>query len=281
MATSQKQFKRMALIDEEELKRLRAKQITQYDPNIRSIVDKEEEKMAVLLDKDMPAPEKLARLEILSTHANNAKRNYGMLTSSSVPIRTESSAATQGAEAVSGVDKVANEEAESKEAAAEGISPLVNVFSSLPAGKSRHQISRLQAKIAKNDNVVNVNETGEFVYHGKAIPKSNLESLVHWLYTPKSKVNPAGSVSFLNALSEIGVRDRDVSNPVAKHAITQSAVITPVHRVKKQSPRSSNPPPGSLSFSASPASIKKQSGHGLIQPPGKRPHVLFVYDRRK
>ena len=118
-------FLKMALIRDEELKRLRARQITSYDPKLRSIVEKEDAKTNVLLDEDMPADEKMARMDIIDSHEMNARKNFGL--------------------PASGLSKVRKKPLSTASRVEEGEVPRVHRrFRALPQKRARRQIARVK-----------------------------------------------------------------------------------------------------------------------------------------
>lgn len=193
-------FLKMALIRDEELKRLRARQITSYDPNLRSIVEKEDAKTSVLLDEDMPADEKMARMDIIDSHEMNAKKNFGL-----------------PASGLSKVRKRPLSTAEHVEEAEEEVPRVHRAFRGLPQKRARRQIARVKSAIT-DSNIIDTSEKGELIYRGEVLPESDFNSLVHWLWEPGKQPSPQGNLTFIRALHESGISEKDVANPAAKHA---------------------------------------------------------------
>jgi len=271
----------MALLEEEELKRLRAKQLMSYDPNVRSIVDKEDEKLNVLYDKRMPAEKKIARIQYLDSHKENARRDLGLSPGSVSANRRPP------------VPEVNHPPVQLKqEPEEEKVSQMEQAFAALPAKKSHKEAARV-ASILVDTDILKANDEGEIMYHGKRIPNSDIKNLVRYLYYASSSVaEPVGLNEFLRGLKQIGVSADDVSSPYAKSGIRSITSAQP--SATSSSSRASR-------LAKTPKKEQSASGKSHLlnslkspifrfiyhhnrskqkprkRPPGKRPNVLYVY----
>ena len=213
-------FKRLKLVDEEELHRLVERQLREYNPQLKAMADRKIEIDNVLERKDLTPEEKLALVE-----AN--KQRY-VQHQSDIPATTDPIPYTPTVTTTRMADNY--QEVEGEEEATPGIPsasslipkrkpkslspesildikagggvPAVNSY--LPDVQSfhKHKLNYLGALIEASGGAISRDpETDELMIHGETIEKSCFNDLIREFYVKTSKPNLIGQSRLLDTMA--------------------------------------------------------------------------------
>ena len=306
-------FKKLKLIDEQEIQRLVEKQLRDYDPVIRTLGKLQTEMDSVLNRTDLSPEEKQALYQanlckFLSMKNLDTKSN-SLAKSTAIPP-TDATKFLPGAAATSlrplvnpdsvsdmSIFDTALNEAPAAAANAEfaPVNPVPSVFSNSAKdlsdeypkslsidfnkikGLKRHmsdKVNNIKDLIESNPNRIGVqNETGEIILDGKAIEKSSFYDLIKSLFVEDNKANLNGSRKFIDTLASM-------INSNSKNNIKDFCSRRETKRLLEES------------GSTTSTSIQKGTGHfesrkrkkylnptppRFGSPPGKAIKVLYLY----
>lgn len=192
-------FKKMALIDADELNRLRDKKITQYNPTVRTMANLDEEMESVLREKTLNAEEKLARY---NSALLNFKNIYSLNTraipaTAAAPIPAAGPAAHAIPHAP--LDPIAPLD---PFAAAAGSHAGYDIDLAL----SDREKKTLQPVIDYLDfhrDVISQLPSGEASINNRPIPGSNYGDLLRSLNSSSRRLNRTGQAELIPALADI------------------------------------------------------------------------------
>ena len=288
-------FRKMQLVSEEEMNRLRQKQVAQYDPELRTASFLQQEIDQLLHDTHLE-PEQKLRLFQMAQQRFTAIRGKEHL--EKLPL--------EGVSTKMYKDEPAPVPQAQAAQAAQGpalIAPAApqNALESLPA-EHRHLLRSVPqgSKVKAAELIQHINRSnvkfeespqGELVVDGQPLIGSNYQDLIYSLYSRKKDFIPVGIFEFLNALSRANMPRRLISNPISKfipnvpslpetpslsssHPAEES--LSPseqFHTPKEKSKISSKWNPYSYMFPGKATSPPRKAA----KPPGKKPRVLSVY----
>ena len=202
-------FKKMMLLSQDEIERMKAKQIKEYDPSLHALARIQDQLDTVLNDPilaKIPPDERAKLLQRLQfrfaevKHEGELPKLAGISTELPEPTIT---LAAQPAPVVQPANAAA--------AASPGL-PHIAVNK-----RYRMQAERLIKQLAKDPNIFSVNDRDEIVVKGQAIPGSNVIDLFSDLFaTSKSRIagpRPPGFSDFVSVLKDINAPHSLLINP--------------------------------------------------------------------
>ena len=215
-------FQRMRLVRDEEYERLRQKQISTYDPELRVLARLDDERRSVLDSNKFNNSEKVALMNHIGSRMSEVRSQYKNDTAAPDIVKKPSGVATVaptiGTPAVTSdeEEEVAGDEAVEDAKAGDLLKEkrelLLNNVPSRARGKANELLDFMEA----NPDHVSLNEKFELVTKGKAVPDSNFLQLFESLYSGKSKnkiKQQRGIVQFLSGLKYVKNAVKLVSNP--------------------------------------------------------------------
>ncbi len=242
--------RKMHVLNEEEMARMRDQQLREYVPEIRTLSILKSELDDLLHNKQMTDEERLSLV-------NRAQLRYESL-KDQVATQSSSKAATPAAAATAPVATTADA------ADQPGAHPDEGVLSGMNDEEMRAQATEIMNFIDENRNVVNYNpKSKQLIINGKMIKSSNLTRILHYMLDQSGQATrPSGYVTFLHTLNAANFPIDLISNPYAKTikelpAKTQER-LTPFRYTNKKRTKSQN---------------TSLEGHGKV----KRPRILHVY----
>lgn len=212
-------FKRLKLVDEEELQRLIERQIRDYNPALRAMADRKQE-IANLMDRrDVTDEEKLALFE--ANKQRYAEHQNAFDGTQQLPQRTVTLPSSTAAAAAATPERVqqADAAAAARGAAGDGeewagaegemkYSPdvFVPIIPTLPEIPPTHQqkLNYLGALIEGSAGAIQRNtQTGEIILDGESIPKSSFNDLIKEFFVTSKKPNLTGQSKLLQVISRL------------------------------------------------------------------------------
>ena len=271
-------FKRMALIEEKELDRLRQKQIRDYNPTLKSLADIQSTIDSYIENKEIHDTDKIQLLNFLNGRFhvlyNKAKavdfqarspiQPSPLVTSipqipQIVPKPDLEGGDEEGqAASPANIDLDENEQPDLEHSTLTEIKTNIVLPTPVDANIPNQYINKykkLISHLGNNSGILTSNANKELVVNGSAIPNSNLPDLLRSLYLRNKNQNLIGEDAFYQALNALSVPQNFISHPDAHSALNRLSKVN-----KKEG----------------------QLGQGLGQrsfkpPPGKRPRVLHLY----
>lgn len=235
-------FNKMALVDAEELNRLRDKKITQYNPTVRTLATLDSEMESVLRERNLEPEEKLARYNAALLHFKNMYSN-----------NTRSIPPTAVAAALVPPAAIPPDPPAPLAIAPAGLVPF-----DLKTALSERDKTSLRGAIDHIEffpEIISNAPTGEAIIHDTLIPGSNLADLMRSLNSGSRSLNRTGQDQLVSALAETKFSHTLAKNPKISGLIKREAQSLGLD--------------GSSTRAAS--SIKLHKGHGR---PSKR--IRFV-----
>lgn len=254
-------FKKMALVSEDEILRMKQKEIREYNPEIRTLAFIQTEIDDLLNNKDMSVEDKLLLIQSaqkrFSQLAPSRLKTIAPYSSSKVVIQP----ATQNLPDTQPENQV--EEERTKSAISRRIIPAMPKNMQMKATQMLDWINDHPGVISTNDNM-------ELSIDGEKLPSSNFVDLLRELYAPRLQ-KPPGYNEFLVALKSINAPISLVSDRKVKSFLTSSNI--------SDNPFLSDIEPTTSSSSSSSKTIitVNQDGNGFKKPPGKAPKILRLY----
>ena len=213
-------FQRMRLMRDEEYERLRQKQISSYDPELRVLARLEDERRSVLDSTQLNDSEKVAlmnhigsRMKEVRAINKNEEMVAGIAKKAAAPLGVALAAA--GPVAVAGASATSGEEAVDTKAGDLLKEKRELLLNNLPS-RAHEKANELLDYMEANPDHVSLNEKFELVTKGKAVPDSNFLQLFESLFSGKSKhkiKQQKGIVQFLSGLKYVKNAGKLVSNP--------------------------------------------------------------------
>ena len=274
-------MKKMTLVEQAVLDRLRQKQIAQeiQQPELSAMVKIRAQIEDTLNNSKLTDAEKLDILE-------RAQEKYGKLDESVRPTHPpimEQAAAEPGSVEVT-----------------PSTAPMFQSLK-LPANRSK-KFAKFLKFVDDNPNLLAKNEQNEMILEGNRLAGSNFDHLIRNLYVAKSDYNLTGIGDLTHALSKAKLSPSAISNSKFKTLVSPSK-SPQFHSPQAKSPPKSAPsspistetahplaPPNPLKHGrpqdaaprqTGPSSKTVKAGHSLAGkgriPPGKRPRMLKLY----
>jgi len=242
-------FKKLSLVSQDELTRLKQKQLTSYNPELRAMVLLKDEMDDILMRADLSPEEKLKLFQTAQHRFASLKPQVQVTSvaqSKAEPTAEEEPQQAVRAEHMGPSSSVT-------------VSPFAKVLASLP--KTFHKkATDLAEFFDEHKGHFASNAQGELVIDGQAIAKSNFKDLIRHLYIEKRQV-PHGLNEFVASLKALNVPRTSLSNKKIIEILDNDPDV----------------------FYDSPlGTMQTGSGrlnHNRTKPPGKRPRILFLYKR--
>lgn len=298
-------FKTMTLIEESELARLRDKEITEYNPSIRSMTNIQTAIEKIFDDPSIPDDAKIKLINTLQEKFNQLYTKF-KISASALPnaLLAAASAISKNKQTPHAVvpvgAQVANlptAEIESEEFAdapadlslatqsvniqvPSTISQLETKLPGFPTAKEiglptqyARKLDQFREFLVQSQNVISPNAKNEIVLDGNPIPASSFSDLMRAMYLRNNSLNLTGFSEFISKLAQLNANSTMFSN-------AQSIAALEAHYHK------------SHSKSQDPIQTRKQSsshkGFGAKRkfkilnsisgiPPGKKPHILHMF----
>ena len=188
-------FKKMTLMSQEELERIKAKQIKEYDPSITALARVQNQVDTVLNDPtlaQLPPDERLKLLQKLQHRFDQIKHE------GDTPLKLAGVATTMPEPAPLPVSR-----------------PPIQLFGI--NSRYRNHADALMKHILQDPATLSVNERNEIVVKGRTVPGSNILDLVSDAFaTSKSRVEgprPAGFSDFVTGLRDVNAPRTLLMNP--------------------------------------------------------------------
>ena len=259
-------FRKLQLVSEEEINRLKQKQLSQYDPQLRAAAFLQSEIDDILTNKDMEAQRK-------ATLFQTAQQRFASLLGKSVM-------ATQP---LGGIRTRMEHDEDAAAAALPAVPQQVVPVLQQPAEEDDVQIEQLLGTVPKSQKEraqrllnflenkkadITYDDMGQMVIQGQSVIGSNYQDLILSLYTGKKAFYPKGLDVFINALRQLNVPQGIIKNhhllAANPFSISSSKVVT-------------EPPDMFFDASSHSPPRKKATRH----PPGTTPNVQYVYGSSK
>jgi hypothetical protein len=190
-------FQKMFLMSEEEMERMKSKQLKEYDPDLRSMTRLQDQATAILSKDDMNPDELLKLINMLQSRFNQIKNK------------------DKAEPELAGVSKIMaepDEPDEDEEEAPIPVQPMIGI-----AKRDHAKARSLIQLLSKDPHSLSVNDRMEIVVRDRPIPGSNIHDLLSDLFTTtKSRLarpRPFGFTSFVSALHDLNIPHTLISNP--------------------------------------------------------------------
>lgn len=250
-------FKAMTLISEAELARLRDRQLTEYNPSVRSMTKLQALIDKVFEDKNLTAEEKQKILNTLHERFSqlySKYKNIGTPTPSIADVPPASGANTNESlipesdpSFISASDEQIpdNNDGDITEEETSFGFPKIDL-----AEKFKRKLGLFIDFLKENKNSIACTSKNELVIDGKIFPNSSFSDLVRNMYVKGHKLNLSGSEEFLTKLASLEV-DANIFSNSDNIMMLQDPVFNPKYQSgkgKKRTPLKSDSsvPPGKL-----------------------------------
>ena len=243
-------------MDNEEYERLRQKQVSSYNPKLRSIAHIQDDMREVLSSSTMNPDEKMRLFQSLFVKSKEIQDNGKFTDMAPVEKNLLPKPVAQLAK-VEGIEETSADADESHKILKDYVLDSVATTVKGKAHMLLDYLNRHKSKIHTNDNF-------ELVLNGKTIEGTNFVDLVHSLYSNAKKFQGLpGKPEFLKQLSKLNIP--------ASMMIT-SASFDEVKNLPK-SPKRSRHNSAEVEQKGEGKHNRKRSG----KPPGKKPKFLHLY----
>ena len=212
-------YQRMQLIGNEELARLRDRQLISYEPNLRAAAQTNEIIRTLVDDETLPAEERLALL-----HAQKLRIRKQMAAAKEAaggPAVVASAAAAPAAAAPAAAVPVA---------VADVIRNATIERSVATVARNKREQARAMLNSLKDNPNVSFDDDMHVTIDGDPIEGSNLADIMHAMYNTYQTTLPAHTRDFAQALGSIHFPSTHIVNPNIKALITTSHPLgSPTH----------------------------------------------------
>ena len=201
-------FQKMFLMSEEEMERMKTKQLKDYDPDLRSMTRLQDQANA-LLSKDNMKPDELLKL-------------INMLQSRFNQIKNQDKAEPEPAGVSKTMEQPEEPAEEEEDEPAIPVQPMIGI-----PKRDEARARNLIHLLSKDPHSLTVNDRMEIVVRDRPIPGSNIHDLLSDLFTKtKSRLarpRPHGFTSFVSALHDLNIPHTLISNPKYIKELTESS----------------------------------------------------------
>ena len=293
-------FRKMQLVTDEEINRLRQKQIAQYDPELRAAAFLQSEMDQLLTDKGMDSDQRLRLLQMAQQRfaairgkQQLEKPTLGGISSKMSEDQPEDVAQAQAAPPIPA--QVAAPAGRRLAQRAPDLPMEQRYLLDLLPKNAKEKAKMLMYHLRRVNANFDVDAQGQLVVQGQPLVGSNFQDLLLSLYTRRKDHNPPRLQDFIAALKNVNVPRSLISNvhlltPKSISSLTSSSLFTTSHlpstssskRPKQEGPLSQDSP-SALSPSESDVFHDTQSSLSfnpfstMHLPPGQKPKVLKVY----
>ena len=267
-------FRKLQLVSEEEINRLKQKQLSQYDPQLRAAAFLQSEIDDILTNKDMDAQRKTTLFQTAQQRFASLLGKSFMATQPLGGVRTrmehdeEAAAPAAAAPAAPAVVAAPQQLVQAaQDVDEEDDIQIEQILGTVPNSQKERAQKLLNFLESKKADISSDN-TGQLVIQGEPVEGTNYQDLILSLYTSKKAFYPQGLDVFVKALRKLNVPRGIIKN----------------HQLFAPNPFSissskADTEPIDLFFDASSHSPvrKKATPH----PPGTTPNVKYVYGSSK
>ena len=239
-------FKKMRLIQDEEYERLRQKQVSSYNPELRVMAHLEDEMRDIMDSRNISPEDKLKLFEQLRLRSNDVKNQA----KEEIALGGVSAMAAPTAGEKTLQPPVLLKQEVKKE------DPIFEHIIGRVSPKHKDDAAKLFEILNSNPNILSVNDNEELIVNGKTIPNTKFSEIFTSLYTDrqtKSLERIEGIPSFLHALNSLNVPKSLIHNKTLSKGLEELSIKPKLTRIKKS-----------------------QTGTG-ISVPGKIQRILRVY----
>ncbi len=179
-------FKKMSLVAAEELDRLKQKQLTAYNPELRSMVFLKDEMDEILSRSDLPADTKLKMFQVAQHRFGSLRQSIFQQPIAPAKAAPAATAAAEGDVTHQPEGEQVNEIEAAMDAAPGPSSafrtevPFTEMVATLPKGY-RKKGTELLGFFDEHKDRFQWGQRGELVVDGKIIPNSNFKDLFRYL----------------------------------------------------------------------------------------------------
>lgn len=222
--SSSSTFRKMLLVSEEELDRIKARQLKEHDPSLKAMVRIQDQIENILNDPSFSRLHPDERLQIYDKlyHRFSQLRNG---------VTASSYAGEAGFRKFMPEEEKLNVEKEEEENAKQQMTSSLPTKMEIPSifGVSSQNVKKaeqLAQYVFRDPNSVSINNQNELVVEGKPVRGSNVIDLIADVYsTSKSKIHgprPVGFHEFLNVLNKLNTPRTLLVNPVYHDAYVKA-----------------------------------------------------------
>ena len=201
-------FRRMQLISKEELDRLRQRQVSSYDPELRAASKVEDEIHEILNKRGLSAEEEINKLQTLQ---HQFKQLQDANARQSTPINLETLTQSEKPPVVA-----------EKEPMDEKTRAVITLMPESAKEKGELVLDFLK----KSGDRVTFDEDNKLVVNGQPIPGTNIIDLVSSISKPgklKAKNLPQGYDDFLQSLYQLNIPSTIIQNQTARNTLKRIA----------------------------------------------------------
>ena len=295
-------FKTMTMVDEAELERLKQRQIKEYNPVLKTLVDLQAKINTVFDDKTLSPEEKLAQLANLQSKYHSLfEKEKGtmdpppMVAVPAVPLPPVAAAPILPPGPIAGPiapnvlppPQALVQAAQATGSTAATASTTGNQvgFEFMPfnaanlQGTYSRKYNAFVDFLKSKPDTIHANNNNELVVNGITVPNSSVDHLVRSMFMRNRNTNLTGEQEFLDALSSLRMNPKMISHKDAVNGLKHSNRAYLSSTPNRSSSISTTLPLLSTSGSSQSPSLNSrtsQKGTGK-PPPGKRPHILTVF----
>ena len=252
------QLRKMVLLEEGELERLRQRQLKEYDPTLSAMAKAQMDLETILDSTKLTTLEKYTLLQDAQLRFKKLQGNIGPITSEVPTARVELPAApTQSLTEPPPPEKPSKSIAE----ASAPEKPSKSIAEATAPVKPS-DLDALKSWISQFPNVIRSNARGELVINKHAVPGSSFAQILETAVSG-TKFSAPGFDKFVQGIKKI-----DQPLPFIKNEPFLELLV------ERKSEAKSEP----VALSIPSKRVKSQKGKGLAAPPpGKRPRLLYLY----
>ena len=212
-------IRRMRLIADDELDRMRERQLASYDPTLRMANRTDQEMRETIDDESKPIE---VRIELLRAQEERLRSLLAM--AKQVPTLTTTTKAATRVEAPGVAPAAAPANATIEPAELEAlVDRSMRSVTVKSRGKARAALSEL---FRTRSDVVSVDKNMRLVLKGEPVEGSNMTDLVQAMYVPTLKHMPAHGEEFVNALRSINFPVSLVTNTTFKKHLASPLTLS-------------------------------------------------------
>ncbi len=282
-------FRKVRLLDEDELTRLLEKRIKEYNPNLHVLGQLQMEIDSILNQQNLTPDEKLALFKGVQNKYIRIKSQFDSplpASPSAKPTTTDTTVAdiiptqrertrtsTESTVAVSEMDESA-ESADEKEETKDNEGSFSKFNLAGLNKKFKQKYSNLLSLLNENPEAINVDtKSNELILKGKNVSGSNISHLLLNLYQPSEFRNVTGSSEFIHSLHEIFSSNDELtpSSFISNRDVLNEFRHTHASKLKSTHKRSTK-----TSAKASQSGKGKRDSYST-RPPGTLLKVLYLY----
>ena len=261
-------FRKLQLVSEEEINRLKQKQLSQYDPQLRAAAFLQSEIDDILTNKDMEAQRKATLFQTAQQRFASLLGKNVMATQPLGGIRTQMEHDEEAAPAARGLPAVPHQVVPVLQAPAEEDDVQIEHLLGTVPPSQKERAQRLLDFLETKKADLTYDNMGQLVIKGQPVIGSNYQDLILSLYTGKKAFYPPGLDDFITALRQVNV-------PLG---IIKNHHLLAANPFSISSSKAAADPLGSFFDAPAHSPLRKKAAH---RPPGSSPKVHYVYGSSK